>query len=262
MHHSGSIRFFLFALLSSLSLVTTAAEPAHHSLAANPLESAENGPFDLRHYGHFEKMVHRRNSAGVVRLKKALSAANGYAVGAISGGRGEITVINGRVWLDYGEDGLGNSVSEVGEESAVLLVTSSVAEWHEVSIPEAMSLDQLQLFILAQAERINLNIRDPFPFLLSGNFPSLELHVINGENPAFSGHGSGHFYQMHQTSRENQSAQLVGFYSADKQGVYTHPGDSWHLHAVLADEQAGAHVDKLSVNRGVVLMLPKISGGD
>ena len=168
MHHSGTIRFSLFALLALLSLVTTAAELAHHPLAANPLEPVENGPFDLGHYGHLKKMVHRRNSAGVVKLREALSAANGYAVGAISGGPGEITVINDRVWLDYGEDGLGNGVSELGEESAVLLVTSSVAEWHEVNVPEAMSLDQLQVFILAQAEQINLNIRDPFPFLLSG----------------------------------------------------------------------------------------------
>ena len=262
MRHSGSIRSFLFALLASMSLLTTAAEPPRHPLAANPLEATANGPFNLHHYGHFKKMVHRRNSRGAVKLKKAISTANVYAVGAISGGRGEITVIDGRVWLDYGQDGLGNAVSEPGEESAVLLVTSTVSEWHEVSVPKAMSRHQLQVFILAQAEQINLSIRDPFPFLMTGNFPSLELHVINGENPEFSGHGSGHFYQMHKTSRKKQSAQIVGFYSADTQGVYTHPGDSWHLHAVLADEQAGTHVDNLSVNQEVKLMLPNMSGGE
>lgn len=216
------------------------------------------GDFNVKSHGHFKKMVHMKKSEGVVNLQKAIPSADAYGVGAIQQGTGEITVINGEVWLDYGKDGFGKSVKSVpAEEQAVLLVTSQVAGWQEIPVQATFTRKELYNFIQAQAGQHGLDVDAPFPFLLEGKFDNLSLHVINGRNPKFGGHGEkGHFFKQVAEVRNNQQALVVGFYSAATQGVYTHPGESWHLHAVIKDENIGAHVDDITLLKGSTLKLP------
>ena len=86
-----------------------------------------DAPYVLEHYGHFKKMNHLKQTDGVVDLGVATDKPNLYGVGAPAHGTGEITVLNGKLWLDYGADGLGNAVHQAAEgEKAVLLVTAQV----------------------------------------------------------------------------------------------------------------------------------------
>jgi len=50
----------------------------------------------------------------------------------------------------------------------------------------------------------------------------------------------GHFYRQIREVRNNQQAVVLGFYSSDTQGVYTHSGESWRLHAVIDNGNIGA----------------------
>lgn len=160
--------------------------------------------------------------------------------------------------MDYGKDGFGKSVKSVpAEEQAVLLVTSQVSKWQEIPVQTTFTKEELYTFIHEQAKQHGLDADTPFPFLLEGKFDNLSLHVINGRNPEFAGHGKkGTFYKEIREERNNQKATVIGFYSADTQGVYTHPGESWHLHAVIKDENIGAHVDDISILNGSTLKLP------
>ena len=228
-----------------------------HQKHHGKLESQTTGQ-KIASFGNYKKMIHSKNTEGVVNLNAAIPALNSYAVGAIQQGLGEITIIDGKVWLDYGKDGIGNSLNSIpADEKAVLLATSQVEEWQSSKIEQALSQAELFQVILEKAEEIGMNKNEPFPFLLEGNFNDLIIHVINGENPNFDGHG-GKAKLLKQTKedRKNQNATIIGFYSANNQGVYTHPGESWHLHAVLVDENIGAHVDGISTNKNVVLKLP------
>lgn len=214
--------------------------------------------FKVTNYGHYKKMIHMKKTQGVIRLADAVASANSFAVGAIQQGLGEITVINGKVWLDYGADGIGNSLNTIpADEQAVLLAVAQVKDWQDIHIINALSQQELFETILEKAKKLGLNIEKPFPFLLEGEFSKLLIHVINGKNPNFKGHGGKEklFYQEKE-QRENQQATIVGFYSASSQGVYTHPGESWHLHAVIRDKNIGAHVDDISTNENVILKLP------
>lgn len=213
---------------------------------------------EITNYGHYKKMIHMKKTKGVINLRNAIPSVNSYAVGAIQQGLGEITVLNGKVWLDYGKDGIGNSLNTIpADEKAALLAVSQVKEWQNSNIHNALSKEELFEAILKKAKERGLNSKKPFPFLLEGNFRKLLIHVINGQNPKFGGHGGKVklFYQEKE-ERENQEATIVGFYSANSQGVYTHPGESWHLHAVIRDENIGAHVDDISTNENVTLKLP------
>ncbi len=216
--------------------------------------------FNVKNYGHFKKMMHMKKTEGVIDIQKAIPSVNGYAVGAIQEGLGEITVINSKVWLDYGKDGIDHSINSIPpNEKALLLVTSQVEKWREIRVQDQLSKKQLFKFILEQAKQHSLDVNAPFPFILEGSFDNLLFHVINGLNPKFSGHGKkGHFFKQIKEERNKQKAIVIGFYSASTQGVYTHPGESWHLHAVIEDENIGAHVDDISISNGSILKLPAV----
>ena len=60
------------------------------------------------------------------------------------------------------------------------------------------------------------------------------------------------FFIKAQEDRNDQQATVVGVYSAKTPG----PGESWHLHGLIQDENISAHVDDISTNT-VVLSLPQ-----
>ncbi len=216
--------------------------------------------FNVTSYGHFKKMVHMKKTEGVVDIQKAIPPVNGYAIGAIQKGLGEITVIDNEVWLDYGKDGIGHSVNSIpADEKAVLLATSQVEKWQEIRVQNQLSKERLFTFILEQAKQHGLDVNAPFPFILEGSFDNLLLHVINGLNPKSGGHGKkSHLFKQIKEERNKQKSIVIGFYSASTQGVYTHPGESWHLHAVIQEENIGAHVDDISILNGSILKLPAV----
>ena len=69
------------------------------SLLISGIAAAE--AVEVKSYGHYKKMIHMKNTDGVVGLKMAIPKHNSYAVGAIQDGAGEITVLNGKIYLDY-----------------------------------------------------------------------------------------------------------------------------------------------------------------
>ena len=224
------------------------------STLATPSLSQEPAPFGLKHYGHFQKMMHMKKTDGVVDLAEAASAPHLFGMGAPAHGTGEITLIDGELWLDYGADGLGNAVhAPFDGEQAVLLVTAEVSEWREVEVPGDMNEDEMRAFILTRAAANGIDVNAPFPFQLEGQYFDLDWHVLNGLLAAGSGHELFERVREHQT---DNAGRIVGFYSASSQGVFTHPGESWHLHLVIAQEGKAGHVDAVSVRAGTVLKLP------
>ena len=205
-----------------------------------------------------------KNTDGVIGIKKAIPVKNSYAVGAIQKGAGEITVLNGKIYLDYGKDGIGNALNKIPEhEKAVLLATTTVEKWQSISFSSPMQKEDLFKAILSKAKKHGLNIEKPFPFLLKGGFKELKIHVINGQNPKFEGHGGKEkMFNMSTERRTHQMATVVGFYSASNQGVYTHPNESWHLHAIIEEKNVSAHVDDIHTGHTITLKLPVVEKHD
>lgn len=240
-------RLILIAVFSCLILASVSAR-------------ASSQPFNLHYYGNFKQMVQMKKIDGVVALKTALSPPSTYAVGAIKKGEGEITVFNSNVWLSYGKDGLNKTVRAIPkDEQAALLVTAQVNDWQEVVLPKNMFEPELNQFIVEQAKKHKIDPNIPFPFLLEGQFQDLEWHVIDGLNPQFRGHGGPPPFIQLTEQRKQIPAMVVGFYSAATQGVFTHPGSSWHSHVLFQDENKAGHVDRMAVQKDSILKLPKIN---
>ena len=228
---------------------------AHQPPAAAP---AAEQPFGFKAYGVFSRMIMQRNYLAVVALKDAVDGSATDAVGAVSGLRGEISMIEGRLIVSYGVD-CGAACPVAAAETATLLATASAPHWRPVAIDKDLDAKALEAFIRAQAKANGLDDGKPFPFRINGAITDFIMHVNAAPNPRFKGHGS--FDEMAITGLAKGprlAGFVVGFYAPPAlQGVITHGGDYFHSHYVDEQRATTAHLDTFGVAAGSTLMLPR-----
>ena len=145
------------------------------------------------------------------------------------------------------------------QAKAVFFVWAQVEEWRVVAIPKRVqTYGQLEKFIAAAAEKVDINAAEPFPFLLKGKFPAVAWHVNN-----YQPDGAGLTHEKHDamkfkgTSRQAR-LEMLGFYSPKHQGVFTHHTRTSHLHATNKKRSFVGHVDDLRINGCCQLFLPQV----
>jgi acetolactate decarboxylase len=214
-------------------------------------------PFGFKAYGVFRTMITERNYRPVVRLKEAFAGATTDAVGAVSGLRGEISMIDGHPIVAYGAD-CGRACPSAAAESATLLATAAVRNWRSIPIEKDLDAKAAESFIREQARPNGLDETKPFPFRIHGAITDFVMHVNAAPNPRFSGHGS--FDEMAITGLAKGprlDGYVVGFYAPPAlQGVITHMGDYFHSHYVDEKRTATAHLDTFGIAAGSTLFLP------
>jgi acetolactate decarboxylase len=210
-------------------------------------------------------MMHEGQTGPAVTLAEAVAAPHTYAVGALAGLRGEVTVVDGRVWrATAGEAPGAVRVEEgAGAGAAALLVAAQVPRWQEVVLPEDVGGEALVARLEALAARAGLDLEQPFPLLLSGPLAEVDWHVVDGRRlEPGAGHAAHRASGASGTLRGGEGV-LVGFYSRHHAGVFTHMGERLHLHLVApASPAPGAgspvtgHADRVVLRAGTLLRLP------
>jgi acetolactate decarboxylase len=240
--------------------------PRHFVLAAIAIAAVFAGaassqsaeyPFGFKAYGVFSRMIQQRSYLAVVALKDAADASTTDAVGALSGLRGEISMIEGKLIVSYGAD-CGSSCPSADSETATLLATASARNWRPVPIDKDLDAKAAETFIRAQAKANGLDENKPFPFRINGAITNFVMHVNAAPNPRFKGHGS--FDEMAVTGLAKGpriAGAVVGFYAPPPlQGVITHMGEFFHSHYVDEQKTTTAHLDSFGIAAGSTLMLP------
>jgi acetolactate decarboxylase len=214
-------------------------------------------PFGFKAYGVFSRMITQRNYLPVAVLKDATDGRTTDAVGAVSGLRGEISVIEGRLIVSYGVD-CGAACPAAASETATLLATASAQHWRSIAIDKDLDAKATETFIRSQAKASGLDENKPFPFRIKGTIADFVMHVNAAPNPRFKGHGL--FDEMAVTGlakRPRLAGSVVEFYAPPPlQGVITHGGDYFHSHYVDEQRTTTAHLDSYGVAAGSTLMLP------
>jgi acetolactate decarboxylase len=233
---------------------------AHAQTQQPPAASAASAeyPFGFKAYGVFSRMIMQRNYLAVVALKDAAAGRATDAVGAVSGLRGEISMIEGRLIVSYGAD-CGAECPAAATETATLLATGAVRNWRAVPIDQDLDAKATETFIREQAKANGLDENKPFPFRINGAITDFVMHVNAAPNPRFKGHGS--FDEMAVTGLAKGprlAGSVVGFYAPPPlQGVITHMGDFFHSHYVDEQRTTTAHLDTFGIAAGSTLMLPR-----
>ena len=215
-----------------------------------------NDMWEVENHGVLREIMQEQKIGANADLKDFENMPNLYALGALEGLSGEILIVDGKPF-----NGIANQGNLVFDKSfdkkATLLVSSQVDEWEIITLKETFkNLKELQAMILAQGKATGIDVLKPFPFMIKGDFQRIDWHVINAKEAKSQNH------EAYKTAGLNGSeaytdARILGFYSSQHEGIFTHHGSYVHLHFLSADESTMGHVDEL-VQLGVVeLFLPK-----
>ena len=197
------------------------------------LSSGCRGPLVVEQIGAMRAVMRDGQTEARVSLQQA-AKPGAIAVGALEGLGGEITMVDGEVWVTRAADGGGVRTSgpAVGAgDAATLLTLAFVSDWQDVAIDHPIEADELENVIRQIAVRRGLRPDQPFPFVLETDLAELDLHVISGSCPiAAPAHAETGTWRSQLASTK---ARLVGFFAPDKAGVMTHHGTALHVHALV-----------------------------
>ncbi len=229
---------------------------AGHNLPA-AIKTAGPRPFSAEVYGAFRSMMQKDN-APKVTIGQAMGKGTNIAIGAASGLRAEITIVDGKPILSYGN--ACPTCPPPHAETATLLATGKVTTWAPpIELPADMSGHALDRYIIEQARQAGLDMKQPFPIRIRGTLTNVAMHVIKAANPKFGGHGSGEPMAFQEDIKAVKiEGEVVGFYAPEHLlGIITHPGEPLHYHWVDAGRTRTAHLDAFGMAKGAQLILPK-----
>lgn len=206
-------------------------------------------------WGSLREMVHEGRTESRVAIASVVAKPHVYALGALEGMRGEITILDGTAWLAVGTSDEGRAHNTVTDEGAALLVASSVVAWKKLVIDTDIAFAELDQRIETMAASAGIDVEKPFPFLLEGTLLDVHWHVLRGPpTPGSSPHDHA------KNAVVGEMAELlgtaVGFFSKHHQGVFTHMGQRTHAHIIDARRAIAGHADRLSVRAGSTVAFP------
>lgn len=210
----------------------------------------------VNHYGVLREIMMEQKLTANADLDSLKDQTHLYGLGAVEGLAGEILILDGIAYLSVA-DSLGVSVEQGFDRKASLLVTSNVSLWQELPLDiNWTGLESLQIMIAEAASQQGIDTQKPFPFIVQGTFNEISWHVINATRAKAQNHEA---YKEAGTSGILKQAEgkMLGFYSEQHQGVFTHLGSYLHLHFINEAKDLMGHVDDLKHNGKIKLLLPK-----
>ena len=232
-----------FAVFLGLALCCS---PAHRRPSAIP---------EVRVWGALRSIMHEGKTGPNVSLSN-VAGPHVYGVGALTGLRGEVLLVDGAVFTSRAHGGdLAIHRSTTG--TATLLVAATVPAWTNVPISSPIAAEELDNRLEALARANGLDVEKAFPVVIDG-VVDVEWHVLDGSNVAGRGTHADHMRNAVTGTISGIQATVVGFFSKHHQGVFTHMGQHTHFHVLTADHKIMGHVDRLAVRAGGTLKLPTV----
>jgi acetolactate decarboxylase len=212
------------------------------------------GP-EVQVWGSLRAVMHEGKTEGNVALESTVPGPHAYAVGALSGLRGEITVLDDDVILSFGEPGgtVRTPARGAQEETATLLVRAVVPSWTSHPIDHAIVANRVDEELETIVKNAGVNSESRIPLIIEASVQSLDWHVLAGLP---DGGQSAHDGPRSVGKLSGVTVTLFGFFSRNDQGVFTHMGEHSHLHVVTHGERMTGHVDAMTLEPGAVIRLP------
>ena len=183
-----------------------------------------------------------------------ISDKNGlYGLGPVSYLTGELLINNGKSYVSKVTSDSTMSVEKTFNTSAPFFVYGNVTEWNEMDLPSNIkTIQNLEKFI----DDKTTDFKRPFAFKLSGQVSSAIIHIQNlPEGTKVSSPDEAHQGQTNYHIK-NDDAEIIGFFSTEHKGVFTHHDSFLHMHLITKDKSKMGHLDELEIGE-MTLYLPK-----
>jgi len=219
---------------------------AHTSFAQLPV---------VRHTGAMSQMG-KDNFKATVLLDTLPARKNLFGIGPYGKMQGEITVLDGKPYLSQVQADGTATISQNWQAEAPFFVYASVPRWKSYQLNvEIKNINELQRAIEELATQNGYGLSTPFPFRINGTFTELTTHVVTPRSADVAGYKPGRNQENYSLSKEK--GELLGFYSQQHQGIYTHKDAYIHVHFINSKKTIMGHVDKIAVAKSkLTVMFP------
>lgn len=183
-----------------------------------------------------------------------ISDKNGlYGLGPVSYLTGELLINNGKSYVSKVATDSTMTIEKTFVVSAPFFVYGNVTEWSEMELPSNVkTIQDLEKFI----DEKTSHFKRPFAFKLIGQVSNAIIHVQNlPEGTKVASPDDAHQGQTNYNIA-NEAAEIIGFFSTEHKGVFTHHDSFLHMHLITKDETKMGHLDELDIGK-MKLYLPK-----
>jgi acetolactate decarboxylase len=176
-----------------------------------------------------------------------------YGLGPTSYLTGELLIINGKSYVSKVSSDSTMVVEESYDISAPFFVYANVKSWTEMNLPSHVkSIQDVEKFI----DKKTTDYNRPFAFKLVGKASEANIHIQNlPKGTKVSSPQEAHQGQI-QYQLSNEEVEIVGFFSTEHQGIFTHHDSFLHMHLITSKKDKMGHLDHLNIDQ-MILFLPK-----
>ncbi|MBT8236913.1 MAG: acetolactate decarboxylase [Bacteroidia bacterium] len=169
-----------------------------------------------------------------------------YGLGPYSHLGGELLILDGRSFVSRISSDSTLQVHESYEVSAPFFVYTTVHEWIESDLPVTVkTIKDMERHL----DSITTDLKRPFAFKLTGKVTHADFHVQNlPKGIQLSSPEEAHQGQTNYTAKDREVV-ILGFFSIDHQGIFTHHDSFVHMHLLTKDEKMMGHLDKLEIDQ-------------
>jgi acetolactate decarboxylase len=214
---------------------------------------------EVSHAGALKNAMKKGDLTPKIELNTLKDKENLYALGAIGFLKGEVQIFNSKSMSTFVNKNNEIEYDYTYNKNASLLVYAQIKEWVEYKIPNnIISREQFEDYVEDTADEHGLDTEEAFAFLINGNIKSNSWHVINWDaNDKIHSHKKHVESGIHNTMK-NTDISMLGFFSTNHAGIYTHHTTSMHIHFMTKNKKISGHSDNFILGKNMTLKLPKI----
>ena len=204
-----------------------------------------------------QRNVLQGDISGHIALASISVLQNLYAVGPAERLQGEISIFDSVPSISRITDGA-IRVDTDFKINACFLVYAQVNAWRKVTIPIAIGDEAtLESYIVKMASELGIDINQPFPFLINATPERATFHVLDKRD------GLTHTPELHEKAKvrfilQREPVEVIGFYSNRHRGILTAAHANVHMHVRSANGQMSGHLEKIQLERGATLAVPRV----
>lgn len=198
--------------------------------------------------GAMKNVMWNGELAGIIDLD-TLSKKNLFGLGPVEYLSGEILIFEGKAYKSMVLADSTMHVEETYKIQAPFFAFANINEWTEVKWADSIrSIQQLEAFLEKQTQ----NIRRPFLFRFIGEIEWATIHVVNLPEGSIVRSPSDAHQGQKKFKLENTSVDILGFFSTQHKGIFTHHDTYVHMHLITSDRKKMGHVDDVRFKKGTL----------
>ena len=208
---------------------------------------------DVKIVGAMKNVMWKGELGSSINLDTIADKNGLYGLGPVSYLTGELLINNGKSYVSKVTSDASMTVEQTFDIAAPFFVYGNVTEWHEMDLPSHVkTIKDLEKLINDKT----INFKRPFAFKLMGQVTSAIIHIQNlPEGTKVASPDEAHQGQTNYNIAK-EDAVIVGFFSTEHKGVFTHHDSFLHMHLITKDESKMGHLDELEIGE-MKLYLPK-----